>query len=148
MKWEDALQGVRRLGLDTAPVIYFVEGNAEFHARCVPFFQAIDDAEIEAFTSAITLPETLAHPLRNNDAVRVAAFRDLLLTTQGITTLPLTVAIAERSARLRADYNLRTPDAAQIATALIANCDAFLTNDEKLKRVNEIRVIIVGELLL
>ena len=148
MKSDDALNGVTRLGLDTAPIVYFVEGNPDFHARCVPFFAAIDSGSIQAFTSTITLPETLVHPLRNGDVSRATAFRNLLLATQGITTVPLSVVVAERTARLRADYNLRTPDAAQIATALLTGCDAFLTNDERLKRVNGIRVIIVGEIVM
>jgi len=148
MRVEDALRGVAHLGLDTTPVVYFVEGNPEFHARCVPFFAAIDNREIEAITSTITLPEALVHPLRTGDASRATAFRTLLLATQGITTVPLTVVIAERTARLRADYNLRTPDAVQIATALLSGCDAFLTNDEKLKRVTELRVIVVTDLTL
>ena len=84
--------------------------------------------------------------MRTGDASRAAAFRNLLLETQGITTVALTVGIAERTAQLRADHNLRTPDAVQIATALLSGCDAFLTNDEKLKRVTELRVIVVTEL--
>ena len=146
MKASDALKSITRLGLDSAPVIYFVEGNAEFHARCEPFFQAIDTRKIEAFTSTLTLPESLMHPLRNNNAVLASAFRELLLNTQGITVLPPVVAIAENSARLRAAYNLRTADAIQIATAIHAGCDAFLTNDVKLKRVTELRIIIVSEI--
>ena len=148
MRILDALRDTARLGLDTAPIIYFIEGNQEFHARCTPFFAAIDRKEIEAITSTITLPETLVHPLRAGDAVRTAAFRDLLLATQGITTVPLSLEIAERTAHLRADYNLRTPDAVQLATALISGCDTFLTNDAKLKRVTELRVLIVSELVL
>jgi predicted nucleic acid-binding protein len=146
MKIDDALQGISRLGLDSAPIIYFVEGNPDFHALCVPFFAAIDRGVLEACTSTITLPETLVHPLRNGDAPRAAAFRNLLLATQGITTVPLSVTIAERTARLRADFNLRTPDAVQIATALLSGCQAFLTNDERLKRVTEIQVLVIGEL--
>jgi len=143
----DALSGVRRLGLDTAPIIYFVEGNADFHAVCVPFFAAIDDGQIEAFTSTIAMTETLVHPLRANDIARAAAFRDLLTTGPGISTIPLSATIAERAAQLRADHNLRTPDAIQIATALATGCDAFLTNDVKLKRITQLRVIVVDDLI-
>lgn len=143
---EESLRGVRRLGLDSAPVIYFIERNATFHSRCVPFFTAIDSGTIRAATSALSLPEVLTHPLRDGDTVRETAFRDLLLLTQGISTVPLSVIIAERAARLRADYNLRTPDAIQVATAILEGCEAFLTNDERLKRITEIRMIVVGEL--
>lgn len=148
MNVDDVLRGVSRLGLDTAPIVYFIEGNPEFHALCVPFFAAIDSGSITAFTSTITLPETLVHPLRSGDTHRATAFRNLLLATQGVTTVPLSVDTAERTARLRADYNLRTPDAVQIATALHSGCEAFLTNDNQLKRVTDLRIVVVSELKL
>lgn len=66
--------------------------------------------------------------------------------TSQITIWPVSVAIAERAAHLRAQYRLRTPDAIHIATAMIAGCDAFLTNDLNLKRVQEIRVLVLEEL--
>lgn len=143
---EDSLRGVKRLGLDSAPIIYFVERNNTYHPRCVPFFTAIDNGTLQAATSALSLPETLMHPLRNGDTARETAFLDLLLLTQGIHTVPLSIYIAQRAARLRADYNLRTPDAVQVATAILEGCDAFLTNDTRLKRITEIRVIVIEEL--
>lgn len=42
---------------------------------------------------------------------------------------------------LRVNYNLKTPDAIQLATAMENNTDVFLTNDERLKRVKEIEVL-------
>lgn len=37
-------------------------------------------------------------------------------------------------------------DALQIATAVVSNCEAFFTNDVQLKRVTELRVLVVSEL--
>lgn len=45
-------------------------------------------------------------------------------------------------------YNLQLPDALQVAIALTSNCDAFLTNDVTLKRVTELKIIVVRELEL
>jgi predicted nucleic acid-binding protein len=39
-------------------------------------------------------------------------------------------------------------DALQIAVALEAGCEAFLTNDRTLKRVTELRVLVLDELEL
>lgn len=38
-KIDDAMQGVTRLGLDTSPVIYFVEANPVYDARVTDVFQ-------------------------------------------------------------------------------------------------------------
>jgi predicted nucleic acid-binding protein len=56
--------------------------------------------------------------------------------------------IAETAADLRAHYNLRTPDALHVATALAVQCDAFLTNDAAIRRVTELRVLLLDDLEL
>ena len=53
---------------------------------------------------------------------------------------------SRKAAQLRANYNLSLTDALQLAVAIDANCDAFLTNDGELKRVVELNVIIMGEM--
>jgi predicted nucleic acid-binding protein len=50
------------------------------------------------------------------------------------------------ASQIRARYNLSLPDSLQIAAAIAAQCDAFLTNDLDLRRVTELRVITVEEL--
>ncbi len=47
---------------------------------------------------------------------------------------------------LRARYGVTLADALQLACALTAGCDVFLTNDERLRRVSEISVLLVSEL--
>ncbi len=38
------------------------------------------------------------------------------------------------------------PDALQVAVALEAGCEAFLTNDAALKRVTALRILVLDEL--
>lgn len=69
-------------------------------------------------------------------------YRDILTTAPGIELFDVTSAIAEQAAVLRAKYNVRTPDAIQLATCI----EYFLTNDNGLKAVSETIVVAVGEL--
>ena len=111
-------------------------------------FQRVANGTLRGLTSVITLSEVLVHPLgQGNTPLRDAYFR-LLLNSRDFATLSIDAAIAERAAELRARYGLRTPDALQIATALIAGCTAFLTNDVRLKRVTELRVLVLDDLML
>lgn len=64
MKISDALAGVSRLFLDTAPVIYLVEKHPTYFDRVAAIFQAIDGGQVGAVTSPVTLAECLVHPLR------------------------------------------------------------------------------------
>jgi len=72
----------------------------------------------------------------------------LLINAANFQTLPIDIKTAASAADLRARYNLRTPDALQVATALAAGCDAFLTNDSDMQRVSELRVLVLDQLEL
>lgn len=50
--------------------------------------------------------------------------------------------MTERAAEIRTQYNLRPPDAIQISSAILEDAQAFITNDEKLKRVKEIKGLV------
>jgi predicted nucleic acid-binding protein len=141
----NALSGVRQLFLDTAPVIYHVEGNPAYQALTDQVFQKIQSGTPEAVTSSVTLAECLVHPYRHGDMPLVQKFRNVI--TAGIHTRYVGVdAVAEQSAELRARYNLALADAFQVASALAAGCDAFLTNDAALKRVSELTILVLDEL--
>jgi predicted nucleic acid-binding protein len=147
MKLEAILTGVSKLGIDTAPVIYFVEAHPHYDALVIEVFQSIADNKLVAVTSVITMTEVLIQPLRENQLDLEQQYRDLLTRSANFEMIFIDDVIAERAADLRARYNLRTPDALQLATALIAGCEAFLTNDLALKRVTEMQIIVLEELV-
>jgi predicted nucleic acid-binding protein len=148
MKLDDALAGIDSLGFDTAPIIYFVEAHLRYDALVSEIFRRVAAGAIQGVTSVITLTEVLVHPFQRGDAHLGDEYRALLLTSRDFQTLPIDGAIAEQAANLRARYGLRTPDALQIATALTVGCTAFLTNDARLQRVSELRVLVLEELEL
>jgi predicted nucleic acid-binding protein len=90
----------------------------------------------------------LIKPRQVGDATIERIYRDLLLDSRHFILLPIDVAIAESAADLRARYHLRTPDALQIAAALRAGCEAFVTNDATLRRVADLRVLVLDQLTL
>jgi predicted nucleic acid-binding protein len=111
-------------------------------------FQRVANGELRGVTSVISPSEVLVHPLSQGNTQLSDQYRNLLLNSRVFSTLAIDAAVAERAAGLRARYNLRTPDALQIATAVSAGCTAFLTNDVHLQRVGEIRVLVLDELEL
>ncbi len=128
------MAGVQRLYLDTAPIIYFVEGNPDFYLTCEKVFDVIDRRDAVGVTGVLSVTEVLIHPLRSGDARLAQTYRDLL---SELSPVDITPTIAECAAQLRATYILKTPDALQLATALLSGADGFLTADQKLQRVNE-----------
>jgi predicted nucleic acid-binding protein len=147
-KLDDALLTVTRLGFDTPPIIYFVERHTKYLDLVREILRRLDQGLFIGQSSVITLTEVLTIPKRLGHTLVEQAYRDLLLNSRHFTLLPIAIPAAEIAADLRARYNLRTPDALQIAAALSAGCQAFLTNDVALKRVTELRVLILDELEL
>ena len=71
MEWLAPLRG-NVIALDTAPIIYFIEGRSPYAALIRPFFEALDAGEFLAITSTLTIIEVLVHPYRAGDVALAA----------------------------------------------------------------------------
>lgn len=145
MRIDVALEGVARLGVDSAPFIYYIEEHPTYLAHVAPVFLAADTAQIELVTSTITVSEVLIHPLRLGADHLRDEYLDLFLNSANLEIQSIDIDVAQRAAALRVAHNIRLPDALQIGAALHAGCTAFLTNDRQLSRVNDLRVLIVDD---
>jgi predicted nucleic acid-binding protein len=133
--------------LDTAPFIYFIEKNSRYHDLVKPVVTLLDAQHAQGITSTITLLEVLVHPLRDGNKKLADKYKTILLSSIGLQTLEISHEISERAALLRAKHGFRTPDAIQLATAIISKSDYFLTNDPALKKVEEIKVVVLDDYL-
>jgi predicted nucleic acid-binding protein len=143
--WIDDLQE-KTVGLDTAPLIYFIEENPTYIETVGFFFEAMDKGDFLVVTSTVTLLEVLVHPLRSNNRELATEYRDILLNSK-LTILEVSNAIAEQAAQLRATHNIRTPDAIQISAALSAGASHFLTNDIRLPEISSIQILSLDALV-
>ena len=144
MGWVERLHN-KVVGLDTAPLIYFIEDHPGYSQQLAAFFEAVDQGRIRAVTSVITLVEVLARPLREDQSDLADRYREILLGSTGLETVSVSAEIAEQAARLRAAYGLRTPDAIQLAAATQAGAAAFLTNDTTLARISQPEVLVLSK---
>jgi predicted nucleic acid-binding protein len=145
MEWIAQLQG-QVVGLDTAPLIYFIEQNPTYLEMMRLFFRTLNQGEFRVVTSVVTLPEVLVYPLRQGNTTLAQQYRDILFNAEGLTTIQVSPDIAEVAAQLRAIHNLRTPDAVQMATAICEGASFFLTNDARLPSLPELEVLVLEEL--
>ncbi|NEQ44682.1 MAG: type II toxin-antitoxin system VapC family toxin [Leptolyngbya sp. SIOISBB] len=145
MEWLTQLEG-QTVGLDTAPLIYFIEQNEAYLELVRAFFGAMSRGEFQVVTSTLTLTEVLVHPLRSGNVKLAEQYRDIVLAQENLITVPVSVEVAEVAAQLRATENLRTPDAIQIATAMQRGATFFLTNDVRLALVRDLTVLVLNEL--
>ena len=145
MEWISSLRG-KTVGVDTAPIIYYIERHPLYVHMMHSFFQEVQKGEIAVVTSTMALLETLVMPLRYRDVDLADQYRRILLRTKGHRSFWLSPAIAEQSARLRAFHNISTPDSIQMATAIYGGASFFLTNDASLPSIPDLKIIVLEDL--
>jgi predicted nucleic acid-binding protein len=136
-----------KIALDTMVFIYAFENHPSYLSLVKPLLHEVEKGEMEAVTSTLTMAECLVQPYKKKDTILAAYYWVLFRNFPHLSVLPLTEEIADRTAFLRAHYNLRTPDAIQLGTASVAKCYAFLTNDMNLPPVEGIQILVLDRLL-
>lgn len=91
--------------------------------------------------------EVLVQPYRRSDLEAVDRYYALLSTYPNVDWIETSLEIADRAAALRADLNLRTPDAIQASTALQAGATGFVSNDQAFRKVRELDVAVLDDLI-
>ncbi len=124
--------------IDTAPIIYTLEGHPRFGPRFRPLFDAHADGKFRFAVTTVTVAEVLTGPLSAGEEALTRRYRAIL---ESWRLVPLDAEIAEGAARLRAAYRLRLADAVQAASALAINAAALVTHDHGFSRVRALRII-------
>jgi predicted nucleic acid-binding protein len=144
----DELEDGTEVAIDTNSIIYFVEQDDKYFPIVQPLFVKIANGLVRPHLSVITLMEVLVRPLRDGLEGLAANYRQTLSPDGRFVLHSFNPQIAERAAFIRAQTNLRTPDAIIAASALEANCTHLVTNDPVFRRVNGLKVLVLGDYAL
>ncbi|MBS0276121.1 MAG: type II toxin-antitoxin system VapC family toxin [Proteobacteria bacterium] len=114
--------------VDSCLVIYLAEDRSrqERIARAM-------EAEATFALSPLVKLECLVSPLKLGDLALERFYLDLFAR---FITLEMSETVYLQSARLRAQFGLRTPDALHLACALHHRCESLWTNDNRLERAS------------
>jgi len=141
------LPDLAQIYIDTVVLIYAVEQAPVYGSLLTALWTKLQSGNLEVFTSELILMEVLVIPMRNSDTFLIDAYEQLLQLPQ-IQLIPINQLILREAARLRAVIpSLRTPDAIHVATAMTSKCSYFLTNDQKLRIVPDLPIVILDEVL-
>jgi len=143
---ETELLVVQRLYVDTAPLIYYVEENSAYVEMMRKIVRTIDETDLVAYSSVLTLAEVLVMPFREGDQRLIRAYQEILIAGDDYELVAVTPEIAVTAAETRARYGLGTPDSLHVATAIATHCDAMLTNDSDMKRISELSILMLDDL--
>ena len=135
------------IGLDTMVFIYHFEENRVYSPLTFSIFESLEKGNFNGITSILTLLEILVKPKKENNLLLTERYKLLFETFPNLQVKPLNENVADIASTLRANYNINTPDAIQVATSLETQADIFITNDKTLKKISEIKVLLLSEML-
>ncbi len=134
-----------RIFFDSAPLIYLVEFNEVFYDKISLFMAESIANRKQMVTSVVSFAEFGVKPRKLGKKDVIDRFEKTITNLFDIQDVDLEVASI--AAGLRAKYSsLRGMDELQVASAIRADADIFVTNDKRLKAIKEIKVILVKEL--
>lgn len=137
---------LERICLDSMCFIYQFTGNKLYSPLTNNIVSLLEQNKIKAITSVVTVVEIFVHEEKMSDALTIKAYEQTFLTIPNLEIIPIDWNIARFASKFRAKYSfLKTPDALQIATTLLKGCNGFITNDAKLKKVKELKVISLAD---
>ena len=70
-----------------------------------------------------------------------------LTTFPNITLYEMGLEVARKASDLKALHRIKTPDAIQVATAILHEATGFVTNDRIFERVKETDVLLLDKLI-
>lgn len=131
------------IGLDTSIFIYFLEDNERYSQLAQLIFTGIEKGKWQGVTSTITLMEVTVRPWQLGRELAAREYEAVLAHFPNLSVVDVDRNVARAAAQLRAKYNISPPDALQVAASLSFGAKAFLTNDKRLSRLEELTAILV-----
>lgn len=129
--------------LDSNVVIYLVENDPAWGPKAANRVAALRANGDELAVSDLTRLECRVKPLRAGDLVLLGDF-DSFFSNPGVKVYPLTAAVCDRAALIRAQHGFRTPDSLHLAAAAENGCGLFFTNDPKLSSFPDVNVEVLS----
>lgn len=140
------MTGFKKVFVDTASLIYYLERNEQYFEKMKAFFQDCCERDVDIVTSAVTYEEYLVYPYRQNKTELIENFESFI-SNMGIRIINIDKEIAREAAKLRGKYPyFKAMDALQIASAIETACNLFLTNDKQLRQEREILCLTLDDL--
>ena len=133
--------------IDASGLIYSMERVEPYRTLLEPMWQEAQDGNIKIVSSPLIVIEALVKPLRDGNTEIESQYRELF-ASNAVRLLDASYQVFEDAASIRAETGLKTPDAIHAATAIRAECTLFVTNDTDFRRVQELPIIVLDDLLV
>lgn len=131
------------IGLDTPIFIYFLEEHKKYKELAQITVNGIEKGKWQGITSTITLMEITVRPWQVGRESIAREYEAVLVHFPNLSIVDINRNVARIAAQLRAKYKISAPDALQVGASLNFGAKAFLTNDKRLSKFEELIDVIV-----
>lgn len=131
------------IGLDTSVFVYFLENNPHYASLAEITIKGIETGKWQGVTSTITLMEITVRPWQLGNEAAAREYEAVLVHFPNLTIVDVDRDVARAAAQLRAKYKVSPPDALQVAASISYGANAFLTNDKRLSKLEDVVDVIV-----
>jgi predicted nucleic acid-binding protein len=139
------LKKYKRIAFDTNLFIYLMEKHEKYFDAVKSIFTMVEKGQLYAITSVLVVTELLTKPIKDGNKSLIQKYKAAICTFPNLEVRNVDYGISVSTAKIRAKYGFKTPDAIFIATAIEDKAEAFVTNDTRLKSVDGIDIIILDD---
>lgn len=133
----------RLIGLDTNIFIYYFQEHSKWGPVCREIILSVVIRKNLAITSTISLLELLSF---RTSPKQLALLKEEFLSIPNLELKDTNKEIAIEAAEIRRKYKFGLADAIQLATAKLGHAQAFITNDDRLNKFKELKVLLLKEI--
>lgn len=101
MTLQEELNSIKSIFIDTARVIYFIEGHPTYGPISKTIFEHFVNRDIQPYSSVLTLTEVLVKPVQMGSLDLARSFSDFIRSDFNFKLIDVNEAIAESAGYLR-----------------------------------------------
>jgi len=120
-----------KVSLDTN-IFIAVKNKEPGYDYCERIIDSIEENQIDGVMSTIVLAEVLVGFYQNAEKAEADRFASSALLNYDL--IAVNHGVANKSAQIRVEYNMKLPDAIITASTIFSGSDFFITNDKTLHK--------------
>ncbi|TES94701.1 MAG: type II toxin-antitoxin system VapC family toxin [Promethearchaeota archaeon] len=127
-----------KVSLDTN-VFIAIKNKEENFTYCENILDAIEENQFKCIISTIVLSEVLVGFYQNNELEEADRFLSKALLNYIL--MPVDTSISQKAAQIRAQYQIKLPDAIIAASTILSDSEVFITYNKPLLKKLKIQVL-------
>lgn len=128
---DEVLSQAHSVFVDTNVFIYHLGTHADYGPLAAEILEWIETGQGTGLTTVVALAELLVLPAKSGNMDAVLNYETYLLNFPNLQVVPIDNVVAREGALIRAATGLPTPDAFQLAAAIVHGADLIITNDKR-----------------